>query len=139
MFKYRYYKNFSNEHFKSSLNENLANITELDWNNFEEIILNLLSFQAPFKERMVKKNQRVFVNKKIHKAIMTRYRLRNKCPREKLHSSEKQIIRNYCVKLIRKNKIKCFCNLNVNFFGKLLYQTIPVKNQSMKIYHYGQK
>ena len=29
MIKYRDYQNFSNEHFKNSLNENLANNTEL--------------------------------------------------------------------------------------------------------------
>ena len=38
-------------HFKNSLNENLANNTELDYNSFGEIILNLLSSRAPFKKK----------------------------------------------------------------------------------------
>ena len=52
MIKYRDYTKFSNEHFKNSSNENLANNSELDYNSFEEIILNLLSSQAPFKNRV---------------------------------------------------------------------------------------
>ena len=78
MIKYRDYKNFSNEHFKNSLYEKLTNNTELDYNGFEEIVLNLLSSQAPFKKRMVRANQRVFMKKEIHKATMVRSRLRNK-------------------------------------------------------------
>ena len=54
MIKYRRdYQNFSNEHFKNSLNENLANNTELDYNSFGEIVLNLLSSQAPFKKKNI--------------------------------------------------------------------------------------
>ena len=48
MIKCRDYKKFSNKHFKNSLNENLAVSTELNYNSFEEIILNILSSQAPF-------------------------------------------------------------------------------------------
>ena len=50
MIKYWDYKNFSNEHFKNSLNENLADNTELDYISFEKMVLNLFSSQAPFKK-----------------------------------------------------------------------------------------
>ena len=50
--------------------------TELDYSF--TIVLNLLSSQAPFYKRMVRANQRVFMNKEIHKAIIVRSRLRNK-------------------------------------------------------------
>ena len=63
--------------------ENLANNTELDYNGFKEIVLNLLSSQAPVKERMVRANQRVFINKEMDKAIMVRSRLRKKFIKEK--------------------------------------------------------
>ena len=53
MIKYRDYQNFSNEHFKNSLYENLANNTELDYNSFGEIVFNLLSSQAPFKKKNI--------------------------------------------------------------------------------------
>ena len=43
-------ENFSNEYFKNSMIENFANNTELDYNSFEEIILNVLSSQAPLKK-----------------------------------------------------------------------------------------
>ena len=43
-------ENFSNEHFKNFMIENFANNTELDYNSFEEIILNVLSSQAPLKK-----------------------------------------------------------------------------------------
>ena len=103
--KYRDYTNFLNEHFETCLNENLANNTELDYNSFEE----------PFKLRMVRANQRVFMNKKIHKTIMVGSRLRNKFLKEKTvfsrEACNKQ--RNYCFKLTRESKIKNFDNLNV--------------------------
>ena len=81
--KCRDYKNFSNMHFKNSLNKNLANNTELDYNSFEETDLNVLSSQATFKKRMVRTNQRLLMNKEIHKAIMVRSRPRNKFVKEK--------------------------------------------------------
>ena len=49
MIKCRDYKIFSNEYFKNSLYEKLTNNNELDYNGFDEIVLNLLSSQAPFK------------------------------------------------------------------------------------------
>ena len=76
MIKYRNYKNFSNEHFKNSLYEKLTKNTELDYNGLEEIVPNLLSSQVSFKKRMVGANQRAFMKKEIHKAIMVRSRLR---------------------------------------------------------------
>ena len=75
------------------MNENLANNTEFDRNSFEEIVLSLLSSPAPFKKRIILANLRVFINKKIHKAIMVRSRLRNKFLKEKtVLSKQKHII-----------------------------------------------
>ena len=48
MIKYSDYFRFSNEHFKDFLSENLAHNTHLDYNSFEEIVLNLLSSQVLF-------------------------------------------------------------------------------------------
>ena len=65
---------------------------------------------------MVRANQRVFMNKEIHKAIMVRSRLRNEFLKEKTAFTRevynKQ--RNYWVKLISESKIKYLGNLNVN-------------------------
>ena len=46
MIKCRHYKNFTNEHFKNYLYKELTNNTELDYNSFKEIVLNILSFEA---------------------------------------------------------------------------------------------
>ena len=92
MAKYRDYKTFSNEHFKNSFYEKLANNTELGYNGFEEIVLNLLSSQETFKKRMIRANERVFINKEIQKAIMVRSELRKKFLKEKTASAEKHII-----------------------------------------------
>ena len=46
MIKCRHYKNFTNEHFKNYLCKELTNNTELDYNSFKEIVLNILSFEA---------------------------------------------------------------------------------------------
>ena len=136
MIKYRDYKYFSNEHFKNSLYEKLTNNTELDYNGFEEIVLNLLSSQAPFKKRMVRANQRVFMNKEIHKAIMVRSRLRNKFLKERTAFSREAYNkqRNYCVKLIRESKIKYFGNLNVKDItdNKKFWKTVGSNFSSKK-------
>ena len=97
------------------MNKNLVNNTKLDYNGFEEIVLNPLSSQAPFNKRMVRANQREFMSKEKNKGIMARSRLRNKFLKEKTAFSreayDKQ--RKYRVKLIRKNTIKYFGSLNV--------------------------
>ena len=64
---------------------------------------------------MVRGNQRVFMNKEIHKVIMVRCRLRNKFLKERTQFSKEAYNkqRNHCVKLIRESKIKYFGNLNV--------------------------
>ena len=115
MIKYRDYKYFSNEHFKNSLYEKLTNNLQLDYNGFEQIVLNLLSSQIPSTKRMVRANQMVFMNKEIYKAIMVRSRLRNKFLKERTAFSREAYNkqRNFCVKLIRESKIKYFGNLNV--------------------------
>ena len=92
LIKYRDYKNFSKEHFKNSLYEKLTNNTELGYNGFKEIVLNLLSSQAPLKKRMIRANQKVFMNKEIRKAIMVWSGLRNKFLKEKTTFSREHII-----------------------------------------------
>ena len=66
MIKYKSYKIFSNKHFKNFLYEKLTNNTESDYNGFEEVVLDLLSSQAPFKKRLIRANQRVFMNTQSH-------------------------------------------------------------------------
>ena len=85
--------------FKNPRNEKLPNSTELDYNSFKEIALNVLSSQTPFFLKIDRVNQRVFRNKEIHQAIMVKSRLRTKFPRKKIHLPEKGVIK----KLLRKS------------------------------------
>ena len=85
---------------------------------------------------MVWVNQRVFMNRETHKAIMIRSRLRHKFLKEKnafsRESCNKQ--RNCHVKLTRESKIKYFCNLNVkNITGnKIFWKTVGPNLYSKK-------
>ena len=87
MIKYSDYKNFSNELFENSLYEKVANNTELGYSGFEESVIwrssESIIFSGTISKRIVRSNQREFMNKEIHKAIMVRSRLRNKFLKEK--------------------------------------------------------
>ena len=58
--KCRDYKNFSNEHFKSSFNENFASNTELDYNRFEEMVLNLYLLRHHLKKNSLGKSKGIY-------------------------------------------------------------------------------
>ena len=71
---------------------------------------------APMKQKHITGNQSPFTNKDIHKAIITRTRLRNRFlkgpnPINRL-AYKKQM--NYCVSLLRENKKQYYGLLNVN-------------------------
>ena len=71
---------------------------------------------TPIKQQYIRGNQPPFMNKDIHKAIMTRTRLRNRFLEEATPINrlayKKQ--RNYCVSLMRENKNQYYDSLNVN-------------------------
>ena len=59
-----------------SVKGNLTNTSKLDYNSFKETNLNLLSSQSPFEKIMFRANERIFMNKEIHKSVMRRSKLR---------------------------------------------------------------
>ena len=75
-----------------------------------------LGKMAPIKQKHTRGNQSPFMNKDIHKAIMTRTRLRNRFLKEPTQMNrlayKKQ--RNYCVSLMRQSKKQYYGSLNVN-------------------------
>ena len=77
--------------------------TELDYNSFEEIVLNVLSSQAPLKKRMVQANQKIFM-----KAIMVSCSLRITIFQENIVLSREAYNKqsNCSIKLIKESKIK---------------------------------
>ena len=56
------------------------------------------------------------MTRKLSKAIMKRYKLRNRSLKEKTEASRKvyNIQRNYCVNLLKKTKREYFANIKIN-------------------------
>ena len=83
---------------------------------FENLVLHTLDKMAPIKQKHIRNNQSPFINKDIHKAIMTRTRLRNRFLKEptSINRLAYKQQRNYCVSFMRKNKKQYYSSLNVN-------------------------
>ena len=117
-FKKQYgdYKRFDNEKFRESLITYLSTGKNISYDAFENLVLQTLDKMAPIKQKHIRGNQSPFMNKDIHKAIMTRTRLRNRFLKEPTQMNrlayKKQ--RNYCVSLMRQNKKLYYGSLNVN-------------------------
>ena len=113
---YRNYKRFDNEKFRESLITYLSTGKNISYDAFENLVLQTLDKMAPIKQKHIRGNQSRFMNKHIHKAIMTRTRLRNKLLKEptQLNRLAYKKQRNYCVSLMRQNKIQYYGSLNVN-------------------------
>ena len=69
-----------------------------------------MPFNKPFKKKYVRANEAPFMTKELHKAIMKKYRLRNKFLKDKTETNQKnfKLQRNFCKKLLTatKNHIK---------------------------------
>ena len=113
---YRDYKRFDNEKFRESLITYLSTGKNISYDTFENLVLQTLDKMAPIKQKHIRGNQSPFMNKDIHKAIMTRTRLGNRSLKEPTQMNrlayKKQ--RNYCVSSMRQNKKQYYGSLNVN-------------------------
>ena len=76
------YKLFDNEKFRESLINCFSTGKNISYNAFENLVLQTLGKMAPIKQKHTRGNQSPFMNKDIHKAIMTRTRLRNRLLKE---------------------------------------------------------
>ena len=113
---YRDYKRYDPEKFRESLITYPGTGKNISYDAFENLVLQTLDKMAPIKQKHIKGNRSPFMNKDIHKAIMTRTRLRNRFLKEptqmKRLAYKKQ--RNYCISLMRQNKKQYYGSLNVN-------------------------
>ena len=115
--QYRNYKNFTNKHFSRDLLHKLPfqNVWPNEFDKFKIIASKLLNYHAPLKEKYIRCNQAVFMNKQLCKAIMTCTHLLNKL--RKFNCPENQLVykkqRNYCDKLFKRSKIDFYNNLNI--------------------------
>ena len=103
---HRDYKRFDNEKFRESLVTYLSTGKNISYDAFENLVLQTLDKMAPIKQKHIRGNQSPGMNKDIHKAIMTRTRLRDRFLKEPTQMNrlayKKQ--RNHCVSLMRRNK-----------------------------------
>ena len=74
---YRDYKRFDNEKFRESLITCFSTGKNISYDAFEKLVLKALGKLAPIKQKHIRENQSPFMNNDIHKAIMTRTKLRN--------------------------------------------------------------
>ena len=113
---YRDYKRFGNEKFRESLITYFSAGKIISYDAFENLILQTLDKVAPIRQKHIRDNQYPFLNKDIHKAIMTRTRLKNRFLKEPtpINRLSHKKPRNYCVSLMRENKKQYYGSLNAN-------------------------
>ena len=96
--QYRDYKKFTNEHFRRDLLRELSfqNVQPNEFDKFKFIDSKLLNSHAPLKDKYIRCDQEVFMNKQLRKSIM------------KFNCTENQLAykrqRPYCVKLLKRSK-----------------------------------
>ena len=76
---FRNYKKFDNSVFREPLNRELLkyDLTKIEYDKFQEIIVSLLNVYAPLKKKYPWANHASFMTKKLRTAIMQRTRLPN--------------------------------------------------------------
>ena len=114
--KYRHCKAININNFKRDLLYNLDRITPGDFNSFENAFQQALDKHAPIKTKVIRGNNKPFVNNELRKAIATRSRLKNKATKtgsdDDFLRYKKQ--RNFVKNLNLKIQRKYFQNLNPN-------------------------
>ena len=111
---YRNYKNFDKKAFHNELSRNLGNISDSNYDTFEDSFMDQLNKHAPVKSKIIRANNAPFMNKILAKAVMIRSKLHNKYfkfPTDINNAAFKKQ-RNYCVKLFRTEKKKYYNNLD---------------------------
>ena len=85
--KYRDYKNFDSNKFRSEILKRNFNYTDL--RTFSETGFNQFNKYAPIKRKYVRANEAPFMTKELHKAITKKSRLRNKFLKNRTENNQK--------------------------------------------------
>ena len=111
---YRCKKRFSPEIFQNDLAQSLRNIIPGDCESLLNAIETTLNIHQPLKQKMIRGNNKPFVNKELKKAISTRSRLRNIANKTGNNDDidKYKKYRNYVKRLNIKIKKQYFENLN---------------------------
>ena len=110
---YQDYKNFDNEKFGADACKFDFNACDLE--RFKNTIFSFFN-KLPFIERKyIRVKESPFMTKELHKAIIKRYKLRNKFFKSKWFSDRQTYIsrHNFCKKLLRNTKRTYFDSLNI--------------------------
>lgn len=112
--KYRCYKKFDHDLFRNDLSIRLDNISQGNYDSFENTFQAVLNFHAPLKTKFVRGNDKPFMTKELRKAISSRSRLKNVANK----TSDPNDIRKYKIQrnLVKNlnNKIKTEYYKNLN-------------------------
>ena len=110
---YRDYETFSTSEFRSIVNrnnENLQNSNDTSLSSFMSVCKEALDKVVPLKQKYIRANNGLFMNKDLTKAIMKRTRLSNNYLKSRCDAIRKayNAQRNLCVSLERKTKLDYF-------------------------------
>ena len=128
--KYRCYKKFDPDVFRSDLLKEVSsiNLKNDEFDKFKYLVFKVLEAHAPVKEKYIRYNQGSFMTNDLRKAIMNRSRLLNKFKKDNSEQNKwgykKQ--RNLCVKLLKKAKRTFYNTLDVKKISdnKTFWKTI---------------
>ena len=146
LIKYRDYKNFDNNKFRSEILKRNFNYTDL--RTFKETVFNIFNKYATIKRKYVRANEAPFTTKELHKAIMKRSRLINKFLKDGTENNQKNFKhqRNFCKKLLKTTKKSCYSNLDIKIVtdNKTFWKTItliftkrPLKGEKINLIENG--
>ena len=112
---YRCYKNFDEHKFLHELDIGLANVPAGNFKLFEQVHEDILNIHAPLKSRLVRGNDKAYINKELRKELMVKRKLKHKANITHTETDIKNYKRqrNKCVFLNRKRKREAYANLNV--------------------------
>ena len=118
---YRNYKKFDEHRFRNDLHTEIYTNSENN-TNYEEIktkIMKQINKSAPMKKKFIRANNSPFMNKKLHKAIMTRSRYKNRYNKNPTTENEMKYKkqRNICVNLLKKAKRTYYNNLDIKILN----------------------
>ena len=104
---YRNFSNFNEQEFLNDLHKSFSGVTFFDHSFFSNILETIIEKHVPLKNKIIRANQKPYVNKELSKAIMKRTQLKNvslKNPTIQNQNNYKKQ-RNYVCSLNRENSI----------------------------------
>ena len=114
---YRKHKHFDSDRFKLEVPNKLSmkNPSTMDYENFQDTIIDSLNKHAPLKRKYLRANHSNFIMKELSKAIMQRSKLRNLYLELRSDESRSRYKkqRNVCMSVLRKAKRKHYEDLSI--------------------------